>query len=63
MNKNIWNLLIGAIMILGGLVIYLIYLDIETPVVGLRQVGLVVAILGLAEVVVTLSLMIRAKRP
>lgn len=63
MNKNIWNLLIGAVMIVGGLVTYLIYLDIETPVVGLRQIGLVVAVLGLAEVVVTLSLMIRAKRP
>lgn len=45
--------LIGVVMILGGLVLFFAFQDIETPVIGLRQVGAVIAVLGVVEVAVT----------
>ena len=63
MSKHGWTLVVGAVMTIGGLVMYFAFLDIETPVVGLRQAGLVIAALGVIEIAATGWSMIGSRRP
>lgn len=63
MNKHGWALVVGVIMIIGGLVMFFAFLDVETPVVGLRQAGLVIAVLGVIEIAATGWSMIGSRRP
>ncbi|MBS3182414.1 DUF5708 family protein [Leucobacter manosquensis] len=62
MSKHAWALVVGVVMIVGGLVIFFAFLDVETPVVGLRQVGLVLAVLGVIEIVATTWSMVGSRR-
>lgn len=39
------------------------FLDVETPVVGLRQAGLVIAVLGVIEIAATGWSMIWSRQP
>lgn len=50
-------------MIVAGLTMYFAFLDVETPVVGLRQAGLVIAVLGAIELAATGWSMIRSRPP
>jgi hypothetical protein len=52
MSKHAWSLGAGVAMTAAGLVLYLVFADVETPVVGLRQLGAVLAVLGVVELVV-----------
>ncbi|WP_166389725.1 DUF5708 family protein [Nocardioides ochotonae] len=63
MSRHARDLCIGASMILVGLVMFFAFHDVETPVIGLRQAGLVIAALGLIELVVTGWSMVRSRRP
>ncbi len=63
MSKHGWALAAGAVMIIGGLVMFFAFLDVETPVIGLRQTGLVIAVLGVIEIAVTWWSMIGSRRP
>lgn len=45
---------VGVLMVVVGVVLAVAFDDVETPVVGLRQVGVVVAVLGVAELAVAL---------
>ncbi|MFD9902695.1 DUF5708 family protein [Streptomyces sp. NPDC059063] len=49
MSKNLWSLVVGFAMLAGGLVLYVVFRDTETPVIGLRQTGFVLAALGVVE--------------
>ncbi|GAA1205161.1 DUF5708 family protein [Prauserella alba] len=53
MSANVKSLFIGAGMLIVGLVLWLTTEGVETPVVTLTKVGLVLAILGAAELVIT----------
>jgi hypothetical protein len=53
MGKQGWAMIVGIVMIVGGLAMYVAFMDTETSVVGLRQAGLVIAVLGAIDVVVT----------
>lgn len=53
MNKHVLSVGIGLMMGIGGLILWLTAHDIETPVIGLRQIGLVLAVLGALEVVIS----------
>ncbi|MYM20469.1 hypothetical protein GSY69_10960 [Brevibacterium sp. 5221] len=53
MSKHIWSFIVGAVIIVGGLVMFFAFLDVETPVIGLRQAGLVIAVLGVIEIAAT----------
>lgn len=59
MNKKLWELLLGLAMVAAGLVLYFVFNDVETPVIGLRQAGLVIAVLGAVEIAVTAWTMTR----
>ncbi len=63
MSRHGWALGIGALMIIGGLVMFVAFLDVETPVIGLRQAGLVIAVLGAIEIAATGCSMIGSRRP
>lgn len=63
MSKHGWGIVVGAVMIIGGLVMFFVFLDVETPVVGLRQAGLVLAVLGVIEIAATGWSMTRSRRP
>ncbi|WP_336662579.1 hypothetical protein [Leucobacter sp. USHLN154] len=62
MSKHAWALVVGIVMIVGGLVMFFAFLEVETPVIGLRQVGLVLAVLGLIEIVATTWSMVGSRR-
>ena len=62
MSKHAWALVVGVVMIVGGLVMFFAFLDVETPVIGLRQVGLVLAVLGVIEIVATAWSMVGSRR-
>ena len=53
MRKHLVSVGVGALMTAVGLVLYFAFFDVETPVVGLRQVGLVLAVLGAVELAVS----------
>jgi hypothetical protein len=52
-RKHLVSVGIGVVMVAVGLVLYFVFVDVETPVVGLRQVGLVLAVVGVIEVAVS----------
>lgn len=54
MSKHLWSVVAGAVMTAVGLVLYFVFHDVETSVIGLRQVGMVLAVLGVIEVAVSL---------
>lgn len=53
MSANVKSLFIGAGMLIVGLVLWFTTEGVETPVITLTKVGLVLAILGAAELVIT----------
>lgn len=53
MRKHLWSLGAGAVMTVAGLVLYFAFAEVETPVIGLRQLGVVLAVLGVIELAVT----------
>ena len=53
MRRQLWSLGAGAVMAVAGLVLYLAFADVETPVVGLRQLGVVLVVLGVIELAVS----------
>jgi hypothetical protein len=61
MSKSVTALLVGAIMVVGGLVLYFVFHDVETPVIGLRQAGFVIAVLGVVELAATVWSMIASR--
>lgn len=63
MSKLGWAFVVGAVMIIGGSVMFFAFLDVETPFVGLRQAGLVIAVLGVIEIAATGWSMAKARRP
>ena len=48
-------------MLIAGAVLFFVFRDIETPIIGLRQAGLVIAVLGVVEIVATAWSKIAAK--
>jgi drug/metabolite transporter (DMT)-like permease len=62
MGKHVWSAWIGAAMIVAGLVLFFIFREVETPVIGLRQLGLVLAVLGLIELAVSGFALSRSRR-
>lgn len=50
MGKHVASVGIGLVMVAAGLVLFLVFHDVETPVIGLRQLGAVLAVLGVVEV-------------
>lgn len=49
MSKRAWSLVAGIVMIVAGAGLYFGFADVETPIIGLRQTGAVVAVLGVLE--------------
>ncbi|MBF6330291.1 DUF5708 family protein [Nocardia transvalensis] len=45
-----WSIGIGVVMVVVGVVLYFVFRDVETPIVGLRQAGVVLAVVGVLEV-------------
>lgn len=45
------HVLAGVLMVAIGAVLYFAFHDVETPVIGLRQVGVVVGVLGVLELI------------
>lgn len=43
--------MVGVLMVIVGAVLYFAFHDVETPVVGLRQVGVVVGAIGILELI------------
>ena len=39
MSKSGWACVVGAVMIVGGLAMFFVFRDVDTPVVGVRQAG------------------------
>lgn len=62
MGKHTASLAVGAVMIVGGLVLFFAFRDVETPIVGLRQAGVVIAALGAIEVAVTCWSLVGSRR-
>lgn len=62
MSKHSWSVVAGIAMTAVGLVLYFAFADVETPVVGLRQLGVVLAVLGVVELAVSGYALVRANR-
>lgn len=62
MSKHSWSAVAGIAMTAVGLVLYFAFADVETPVVGLRQLGVVLAVLGVVELAVSGYALVRANR-
>ena len=62
MSRPARDLGIGAVLAVAGLVMFVVFHDVETPVIGLRQAGLVIAALGLIELAVAGWSMLRSRR-
>lgn len=60
-SKHAMGFLAGVIMLIAGAVLFFVFHDIETPIIGLRQAGLVIAVLGVVEIVATAWSKIAAK--
>lgn len=63
MNKHDGALVAGIVMLTGGLVLFFAFKDVETPVIGLRQAGAVIAILGVIDIAATVVSRIGSTRP
>lgn len=53
MKSHLWSIAIGVGMIVVGGVLWLTTQDVHTPVITLSKAGLVVAVLGLVDVVIS----------
>ncbi len=62
MSKHTGALAVGAVMVIGGLVMFFAFRDVETPVLGVRQTGAVIAFLGVIEIAATAWSMFGSKR-
>jgi phosphoglycerol transferase MdoB-like AlkP superfamily enzyme len=62
MNKHAWSLIAGIAMTGVGLVLYFAFADVETPVIGLRQLGVVLAVVGVVELAVSTYAVVRSNR-
>ncbi|MET9267212.1 hypothetical protein [Amycolatopsis sp. NPDC004079] len=51
MNGTWGHVVVGVLMVIVGAVLYFVFHDVETPVVGLRQVGVVVGAIGILELI------------
>lgn len=51
MTKKFWPVLAGIIMLVLGVILFVSFQGTETPVIGLRQTGAVLAILGIVDLV------------
>ncbi|MFB9932184.1 hypothetical protein ACFORO_36295 [Amycolatopsis halotolerans] len=51
MNGTWGHVVVGVLMVIVGAVLYFAFHDVETPVVGLRQVGVVVGVIGILELI------------
>ncbi|MGW7535417.1 hypothetical protein [Amycolatopsis sp. NPDC054798] len=51
MNGKWGHVAVGVLMVVVGAVLYFVFHDVETPVVGLRQVGVVVGVIGILELI------------
>ncbi|WP_033293086.1 DUF5708 family protein [Amycolatopsis jejuensis] len=58
MSANVKSLIIGVVMLVGGLILWQTGKGVEIPVFSLDKVGVVLAILGAIELVVTGAVMI-----
>ncbi|MFJ8913076.1 DUF5708 family protein [Amycolatopsis sp. NPDC102389] len=58
MSANVKSLIIGAVMLVGGLILWMVGGGVEIPVFSLDKVGIVLAVLGGIELVITASVMI-----
>ncbi|WP_041624589.1 DUF5708 family protein [Stackebrandtia nassauensis] len=56
MRRHLVSLGIGIVLAVVGLVLWLGFGHVETPVIGLRQTGIVLAVLGGAEAVLSLGM-------
>lgn len=54
MESRVQGAVVGVLMVVAGVVLAVALGDVETPVIGLRQVGVVVAVLGVVELAVAL---------
>ncbi|OZF52724.1 MULTISPECIES: DUF5708 family protein [unclassified Rhodococcus (in: high G+C Gram-positive bacteria)] len=63
MNKHDGALVVGIAMLIGGLVLFFAFRDVETPVIGVRQAGAVIAILGVIDIAATVVSKIGSTRP
>ncbi|MFE3178590.1 hypothetical protein ACFXPA_47575 [Amycolatopsis sp. NPDC059090] len=45
------HVVVGMLMVVVGAVLYFVFHDVETPVVGLRQVGVVVGVIGILDLI------------
>lgn len=57
MDKRNKGVALGVGMLVVGIAMHVLFgyfVDVETPVIGLQQVGAVVAVLGLVELVMTM---------
>ncbi|MCM6773835.1 hypothetical protein NDR87_10180 [Nocardia sp. CDC159] len=46
-----WSVAAGVLMVLVGVVLFVVFRGVETPVAGLRQVGVVLFVIGVVELV------------
>jgi hypothetical protein len=57
MRNHLLSLGIGACMLVVGLVLWATTQDVETPVVSLSKAGVVLAVLGVVELVITAAVL------
>ncbi|ALG10254.1 hypothetical protein [Kibdelosporangium phytohabitans] len=62
MGKHVASIGIGVFMIVAGLVLFLVFADVETPVIGLRQLGGVLTVLGVIELGVSGFALLHGRR-
>lgn len=58
MSASVKSLIIGSVMLIGGLILFFFTRGIELPVFTPYKVGLVLAVLGVIELVITGAVMI-----
>ena len=49
MTKQVSGLIVGLVLVVAGGLLWWRFADVETPAVGLRQVGVVLVVLGLID--------------
>ncbi|WP_216213757.1 DUF5708 family protein [Amycolatopsis aidingensis] len=62
MSGNVKSLLAGALLLAIGLVLALTGTGVGTPIADLDKIGIVLALLGGIELVVTIVAMLRSSR-
>ncbi len=61
--SNVQHVVVGALMVLAGVLLALTTGEVDTPVVTLSKVGVVLAVLGVIEVGVGLVAIARGNSP